>query len=101
MRLRSLLALPLLFGRLSHAIAIPAVDSAADGIHARHGDHGNQAGLESRALTKCAADVDGPEFWLESIAHQGISPFGPSGYKVFRNVKDFGAKGEWTASVLP
>ncbi len=92
MRLRSLLALPLLFGRLSHAIAIPAVDSAADGIHARHGGHSDQAGLETR---------DGPGYWLESIAHQGISPFGPSGYTVFRNVKDFGAKGEWTAFVLP
>ena len=32
-------------------------------------------------------------FWLEQIAHQGISAFGPGGYTVFRNVKDFGAKG--------
>lgn len=32
-------------------------------------------------------------YWLESIAHQGISAFGPAGYQVFRNVKDFGAKG--------
>jgi glucan 1,3-beta-glucosidase len=34
-------------------------------------------------------------YWLESIAHQGISAFhpNPAGYQVFRNVKDFGAKG--------
>jgi glucan 1,3-beta-glucosidase len=32
-------------------------------------------------------------YWLENITHQGISAFGPSGYQVFRNVKDFGAKG--------
>jgi glucan 1,3-beta-glucosidase len=36
---------------------------------------------------------DAATYWYESIAHQGISAFGPSGYKVFRNVKDYGAKG--------
>lgn len=33
-------------------------------------------------------------FWMESIAHDGLVPFGGSansGYKVFRNVKDYGA----------
>ena len=35
----------------------------------------------------------GTPFWMESIKHQGISAFGASGYQVFRNVKDFGAKG--------
>jgi hypothetical protein len=35
-------------------------------------------------------------FWLETIKHQGISAFNPnpSSYQVFRNVKDFGAKGD-------
>lgn len=34
-------------------------------------------------------------YWLEDIKHQGISAFhsNPSSYEVFRNVKDFGAKG--------
>jgi glucan 1,3-beta-glucosidase len=32
-------------------------------------------------------------YWYEEINHQGISAFGPSGYKVYRNVKDYGAKG--------
>ncbi|KAJ9155307.1 Glucan 1,3-beta-glucosidase [Pleurostoma richardsiae] len=34
-------------------------------------------------------------YWLEDIAHQGISPFNPDpSYVVFRNVKDFGAVGD-------
>ncbi|KAI1847023.1 hypothetical protein JX266_006898 [Neoarthrinium moseri] len=32
-------------------------------------------------------------FWLESISH-GRMPFAPGGYQFFRNVKDFGAKGD-------
>ncbi|KAH0372502.1 glycoside hydrolase family 55 protein, partial [Aureobasidium melanogenum] len=35
-------------------------------------------------------------YWLEDIKHQGIAAFNPSPstYQVFRNVKDFGAKGD-------
>ncbi|KAJ5138320.1 Pectin lyase fold/virulence factor [Penicillium bovifimosum] len=35
-------------------------------------------------------------YWLADIAHQGIAAFNsdPSGYKVFRNVKDYGAIGD-------
>lgn len=34
-------------------------------------------------------------YWLETIKHQGTSPFNPdSSYTVFRNVKDYGAKGD-------
>lgn len=38
-------------------------------------------------------------FWLEAIKHQGISAFNPdpNSYKVFRNVKDFGAVGDGVA----
>jgi hypothetical protein len=32
-------------------------------------------------------------YWYEEITHQGISAFGPSGYVVYRNVKDYGATG--------
>ena len=43
-------------------------------------------------------DPDTP-YWLETIKHQGTSPFNPNStlerpYQVFRNVKDFGAKGD-------
>ena len=98
MHIRSLI-LPLLFGPLSHATALPAAGSAADCIE--HAD--NEAGLVGRdstgKLTRQSPDesieaADGAEYWLESISHQGVSPLGPSGYTVFRNVKDFGAKGE-------
>lgn len=35
-------------------------------------------------------------YWLETIKHQGTAPLNPDpiGYKVFRSVKDFGAKGD-------
>ncbi|KAF7317145.1 hypothetical protein HMN09_00449200 [Mycena chlorophos] len=38
----------------------------------------------------------GEPFWLQNMKHQGISAFNsdPSTYQVFRNVKDFGAKGD-------
>jgi glucan 1,3-beta-glucosidase len=32
-------------------------------------------------------------YWYEQIPHQGISAFGPAGYQVYRNVKDYGARG--------
>lgn len=48
------------------------------------GGNVTERGLEER---------QGTTYWLENIAHQGKSAFGPSGYKVFRNVKDYGAKG--------
>jgi glucan 1,3-beta-glucosidase len=35
-------------------------------------------------------------YWLESIKRQGAPAYGSSGYKVFRNVKDFGARGDGT-----
>ena len=41
-------------------------------------------------------------FWMGDIAHQGLSPFNPdASYKVFRNVKDFGAKGDGGEDVKP
>lgn len=33
-------------------------------------------------------------YWVNNIARQGTSPWGPSGYQVFRNVQAFGAKGD-------
>lgn len=49
----------------------------------------------STALGAGTAAASDP-FWMESISHQGISAFNsdPSTYKVFRNVKDYGAKGD-------
>ncbi|PPQ77526.1 hypothetical protein CVT25_011323 [Psilocybe cyanescens] len=49
----------------------------------------------STPLTAGTASSSDP-FWMQSIKHQGTSAFNPnpSGYQVFRNVKDFGAKGD-------
>ncbi|KAI1166190.1 glycoside hydrolase family 55 protein [Nemania serpens] len=33
-------------------------------------------------------------YWLQDIRHQGVAPFAGNGYKVFRNVKDYGARGD-------
>jgi glucan 1,3-beta-glucosidase len=32
--------------------------------------------------------------WLEEISDYGVAPFASPGYRVFRNVKDYGAKGD-------
>jgi hypothetical protein len=34
------------------------------------------------------------DWWMATIQQRGSSPFAPSGYKVWRNVRDFGAKGK-------
>lgn len=41
------------------------------------------------------AEADTP-YWLAEVQKQGLAAFNknPQGYKVFRNVKDYGAKGE-------
>jgi hypothetical protein len=36
----------------------------------------------------------GSSYWMVGMGSQGSSPFGPSGYQVWRNVKDFGAVGD-------
>lgn len=50
-------------------------------------------GLQS---SKSLSTRDACDFWMESIAHQGLAAFNPnpSAYQVFRNVKDFGAVGD-------
>ncbi|KAF3055332.1 Glucan 1,3-beta-glucosidase [Trichoderma lentiforme] len=41
-----------------------------------------------------AVEKRASSYWYENIAKQGVAPFAPSGYTVYRNVKDFGAKGD-------
>ena len=36
-------------------------------------------------------------YWMETIKRQGVSAYGTPGYKVFRNVKDYGAVGDGNA----
>lgn len=35
----------------------------------------------------------GTPYWYESITKRGVAPFTGSGYQVYRNVKDYGARG--------
>ncbi|RKL32578.1 Glucan 1,3-beta-glucosidase [Fusarium proliferatum] len=37
------------------------------------------------------------DWWMATISQRGSSPFAPSGYQVWRDVKDFGAKGDGVA----
>lgn len=37
------------------------------------------------------------DYWLANIQHQGLAPYAAAGYKVFRNVLDYGAKGDGIA----
>lgn len=47
------------------------------------------------ALLLAMASCAWAGFWMENIRHQGLAPFNPDkSYVVFRNVKDFGAKGD-------
>ncbi|KAK7693686.1 hypothetical protein QCA50_003257 [Cerrena zonata] len=54
--------------------------------------------LGSQCSGPLGAGTAGPDdpFWLETIKHQGTAAFNPNpgSYQVFRNVKDFGAKGD-------
>ncbi|KAJ4178027.1 hypothetical protein NW767_014962 [Fusarium falciforme] len=36
----------------------------------------------------------GTDWWMATISQRGSSPFAPAGYQVWRDVKDFGAKGK-------
>ena len=53
----------------------------------------------SRGNSTHSPEASGQPFWYEQINHQGISAFGPSGYVVYRNVKDYGAKGLWESDL--
>ena len=40
-------------------------------------------------------------YWLSSIQRQGTVAFGTSGYKVYRSVADYGAKGKLHRAMIP
>ncbi|KAI0820033.1 exo-beta-1,3-glucanase [Trametes gibbosa] len=70
---------------LVHLLALLGLGAVASGL-------GTQC---SAPVTSGTAAPSAP-FWLEQIQHRGASPFNGNsgGYQVFRNVKDFGAKGD-------
>jgi hypothetical protein len=69
---------------------------------ARHGPGGALATATHRSYTTALpasfnqTAVGACSYWLEDMEHRGVAPFNSdSSYQVFRNVKDFGAKGTW------
>ncbi|KAI1342926.1 glycoside hydrolase family 55 protein [Xylariaceae sp. FL0016] len=107
MRFPGLAALiPLAFGE---TLVIPAVEHAVASQLERFSSYVNDSGVvaETRDLTtsdEALVNVRSLEerqsttttYWYETISHQGISAFSTnkSTYKVYRNVKDYGAKGD-------
>ena len=50
---------------------------------------------DSETLSQCQESYKNDDFWMETIDHTGTSPFlNDSSYVIYRNVKDFGAKGD-------
>jgi len=52
------------------------------------------APASSTSNTTVSPGTAASSWWFASISRQGTVPFGTAGYKVFRNVKDYGAKGD-------
>ncbi|CAG8407763.1 unnamed protein product [Penicillium salamii] len=50
------------------------------------------SGSANSTLNKRA--TSGSDYWLANLQQNGASPYAPAGYKVWRNVKDYGAKGD-------
>jgi hypothetical protein len=70
----------------------PVLDpTSSDALSFAVNDHGNST---MASFEPPAAKPDAP-FWLESIQHRGRAPYHHSSvYKVFRNVRDYGAVGD-------
>ncbi|KAF4609561.1 hypothetical protein D9613_012297 [Agrocybe pediades] len=59
-------------------------------------DNDKNPPLDASLSLNLSTSIGQTPFWMERIKHQGKSPFNPDpqGYKVFRNVKDYGAVGD-------
>lgn len=64
-----------------------------------HGNHSNAPTIPEQSDMASVIPRQSSSYWYENINHQGISAFGPSGYTVYRNVKDYGATGMSTSPV--
>lgn len=103
------ISLSLLAGVQAQLLQIPQVDqlvkSALNSV-ADYTDYQGPTGTAAATLSSATAVVKNlipslvattdPSYWLADIKHQGIAAFNPnpSNYTVFRNVKDYGAKGK-------
>lgn len=91
----------LLAAAAAEKLNIPQVDqlvnSALQSLSQYTDYHGPKEGASSNNGQGHGHNGSGPDtsYWLADFAHQGYAAFNPnaSTYKVFRNVKDYGAKG--------
>jgi glucan 1,3-beta-glucosidase len=81
-------------GNISSATKLYGYGHSASGIPYPTG-HGNNTSVKPgpTGTPNCAP------YWLEDIKHQGLASFNPNvtSYQIFRNVKDYGAKGDGRA----
>lgn len=98
---------PLLLAVASEQLVIPEYEALVQSIissasskidDTRPTGSTSSAAAESTAVAPKVNAAAATTYWYEQITHQGISAFGPSGYTVYRNVKDYGAKGTITCS---
>ncbi|KAK2762859.1 hypothetical protein FQN54_001034 [Arachnomyces sp. PD_36] len=98
MRFTSLLPLALATGAFSIDLVIPQVKAAVDAALEEYGNYvayGGPTNEPPAELPTTAGNImANGSYWLENIKHQGVAPFAGDDYQVFRNVKDFGAKGD-------
>lgn len=86
--LHSISVLPFVMGTVAVQLQFPEGDNYA------HNNFGRGFDLSGAHSDSTVLKRQPTPYWYETIKHQGISAFGPSGYQVFRNVKDYGAKGK-------
>lgn len=93
--------LPLSAGITAQILDLPAVDELVSSVMHNFAAYTKLATPHATASPAAATGKPSARsfgeapYWLESIPHQGKAPFSshPSTYKIFRNVKDYGAKG--------
>ncbi|AEO55693.1 glycoside hydrolase family 55 protein [Thermothelomyces thermophilus ATCC 42464] len=78
----------------SSASSISSPSSSSTSSAPSSASSGSSSGSSSSTSSSSAGVPACTDFWLENIKHQGVAPFAGSGYEVFRNVKDYGAKGD-------
>jgi glucan 1,3-beta-glucosidase len=81
-----------ILGAVCEELKIPQVEAIVKKTLERLDDYVHFEGNHSDIAT--VSKRQAAPYWYESIAHQGISAFGPGGYTVYRNVKSYGAKGD-------
>ena len=105
--MKSLAFLLLISSILAEKLVIPQVEQAIKAQNALFTNYVTYKGPNVTELNRAqqqqaafrfnnfaAKPQAAPDYWYEKIAHQGVAAFNSqSGYKVYRNVMSYGAKG--------